>query len=1059
METNTKGIKLLLLVLLIVPFITEAGSDSRTSVRITAGYERPGNENAVIKKIIKEIPVSGKVTNDTDGDPLPGVSVLIKGTTKGTVTDVDGNYTINADENATLIFSYIGYNSQEVAIGGKTKIDVGLVLNIESLQEVVVVGYGTVKKSDVTGSLSSVSAKQIEQVPVQSISQALQGRAAGVDVSMNSFRPGDAPQIRIRGNRSLKATNNPLIVLDGIPLAEGSSINDFDPADIESVEILKDASATAIYGSRGANGVILVTLKKGKKGKGQITYDGYIGWSSPLVEIDMFSPSDFAELRREAYRNSNNKQYNRPYADPNLDYTLFNQDLNMWESVAAGYEWEDKEKRIPKYRPVTEEEKEIYRQYYAIDGTFNPDTMTRVPVYNPNNVRGVNWNDYALRTGIKQRHHISFSGGTDKLRVYFSGGYYDEKGIQETQGFKRYNVRLGLEYELTDWLKIGTATNGSFSTQEYGSNLYFDAIGQLPIAPPYGPDGKIVYRPGNDALIYNPLANLEANNFVDERRTNRIMGSYYAEVKILKGLRYRVNFGPDLRNYRRGQFYGKTSTVRQGGTTQANLDREERFNYVVENLLYYDKDFGDKHSLGVTLLNSFQRDRFESLTMRVTDLPYTSQLFYNLGSTNTTGPEAFGSDYNKKSLVSYMARLNYTLMDRYILTVTGRYDGSSVLAEGNKWQLFPSAAIAWKVKQESFLRDINFIDELKLRGGYGETGNSAVDPYTVQGLLTKTRGVFGSTPAWGFKPNLLANPDLKWETTRQVNAGIDFAFLRGRISGTVDVYQSKTRDLIMDRQLPTVSGFTNIQQNIGSTMNQGVEVSLSTININTARGLKWTTDFVFTKNHEEITELYGGNRKGIDDDVSNRWFIGEPITTYYDFQPIGVWQANEVDAAAVYKMKPGKPKFLDVNGDGAINSQDLVKRGNNVADWSGSMQNTVSYAGVEFSFFLYTRQGQTLASGYGRPTLTGRYTEAIRNYWTPANPSNEFSRPSRDQERPENANSYLYSDGSFVKLRNVSLSYSLPANILSYIRLQNLKVYITYGLNSSMVTQNIQPTL
>jgi TonB-linked SusC/RagA family outer membrane protein len=994
--------------------------------------------------------VSGRVTSADDGNGFPGVNILVKGTTVGTVTDSEGNYSVEVPSaEGVLVFSSIGYKTVELPVGTQSVMNLAMEPDITSLAEVVVVGYGTVKKSDVTGSLVSISGAQLQEVPVQSISQSLQGRAAGVDVAQSSFRPGENPTIRIRGNRSIMATNNPLIVMDGIPLSEGSGINDFNPADIQSVEVLKDASAAAIYGSRGANGVILITTKKGRAGKARIDYEGYVGFSEPLAEIDMMTGGQFAELRREAHRNNSSRGYKYPYADPAADFKLFSeQDINMWNSVAQAYDWVDEANRIPEMRPVTAEEMALFQAYYQQDliryandpkilaTLVDPSSITQVPDYHPERVRTTDWADLVLQTGKKQSHQVSISGGTEKLGVVFSGGYYDEEGIQKAQSFERFNGRLGLDYQATPAIQIGGTSNVAFSTQQYGSPLYFRAIGQLPLALPYDAAGDVILQPGGDALIFSPLN--EISDYMDERRVSRFFGSYYADIKLLEGLRFRTNFGPDFKQYRRGRYYGAFTSDRRGGTSQGIYDQEQRLSYVWENLLYYDKVFGD-HTLGLTFLQSAQRERFESSTITVSDLPYRS-LVYNLGSTNAAGPDAFGSDYFEKSLMSWMGRVNYGFKNRYLFTVTGRFDGSSTLAPDNKWDFFPSFAFAWKAHEEPFLNGVSFIDELKVRAGYGKVGNAAVEPYTVQGRLLKTRYVWGNTPAWGFNPNWLPNPDLSWEKTASLNAGIDFGLIGGRLSGTVDVYRQTTTDLIMNRLLPTAGGFAEILSNIGSTRNSGVEISLTSVNVDMSNGFKWSTDFIFTKNKEEIVELYSAKN----DDIGNRWFIGQPLTTYYGWKPIGVWQSNEVEEAKKYGRIPGQGKFLDKDTDGDIDANDQMIRGSNVPDWSGSIVNNFSYKGVELSVFIYTRQGQVVASGYYRPALAGRYTEpAFIEYWTPGNPTNKYPRPTQDQERIDRPESYLYQDASFTKIRNITLAYTLPESLISRFKFSNLKVYVT----------------
>lgn len=1002
--------------------------------------------------------VTGKVISSEDGQGLPGTNVLIKGTASGTVTDAGGTFSIEVSSpDAVLVFSSIGYTPQEVTVGGRTSIEITLQSDVTQLSEIVVVGYGTVKKSDVTGSLVSVSAEQLQSVPVQSISQALQGRAAGVDVSMSNFRPGENPTIRIRGNRSLKATNNPLYVVDGIPLAEGAGINDFNPSDIQSIEVLKDASATAIYGSRGANGVILVTTKRGKAGRARISYDGYAGASSLLAPIDMLSGAEHAELRREANRNNNGKTYVQPWADPNADYAIFGSDPYMWRTVAAGYTWVDETNRIPAMRPITEAERAAYRAYYEQDllrypagssannaivaKLIDPDAVTQIPVYDPSKVQTTDWAKHVLRTGIKQSHQFSVSGGTDDILLKLAAGYYNEKGVQKNQGYKRYNLSLSMDYRASKVVRFGASFNGSIAEQNYGggTDLYARAISQLPIAVPYDDQGSLILQPGGDALIFNPV--LDVTNAIDDRSIQRVFGSFYGEITIAKGLRYRMNFGPDFRNNRRGRYFSGLTTERNNGSSQAFYDTDQRFNYVLENLVFYDKEFaGGTQILGVTLLQSIQDERFESSNLQVSQIPIGDTEFYNIGTSIADSPDAYGTNLTQRKLMSWMGRVNYTINNKYLLTATGRFDGSSVLAPGNKWDFFPSFAAAWKVHEESFISELGLFDELKLRAGYGKTGNSAVNPYSTWGSLIKTRALIGGAAAYGFRPDQLPNPALKWENTAQIDIGLDFGLFNGRISGSADVYKQNTSDLIMDRQLPTAGGFDVIQENIGKTSNKGVELSLSTINLDLSNGFKWTTDIIFAKNKEEIVELYGGKN----DDIGNRWFIGEPLNVYYDWLPIGVWQTSEADAAKVYNRIPGQGKILDLDEDNDIDAADRMLRGNTVPKWTGSFVSTFSFKRFELSAFFYARYGFTIASAAYRPSLAGRYPEnALIDYWTPVNPTNAYPRPNTNQERIDYPESYLYQDGTFVKLRQLSLSYTFANELASRLKMTNLNVYVT----------------
>jgi TonB-linked SusC/RagA family outer membrane protein len=958
--------------------------------------------------------VTGKVTTADGKEELPGVTVLLKGTNNGTGTGPDGTYSLQVPAaGGTLIFSYVGYTSQEVPIAGQTTINVSLKGEAKGLDEVVVVGYGSQKKSDVTGALSSVSAKEIQQVQTQNITQALQGRAAGVDVAGGNFRPGEVPSIRIRGNRSIRASNEPLYVVDGIPLAQGTGLNDFNPQDIQSVEILKDASATAIYGSRGANGVVIVTTKRGQEGKFSINYNTYFSADRASRTLDLFNGGGFLEVQREA--NRTNGTYAPLYADPARDFALFgSKDLNAWEGIADGYEWVDRANRVVATRPTTDAEKTLYGA-----------SVTQIPVYDASKVRTTDWQKLALRTALTQNHQLSASGGTDKLRASMSVGYLKQNGIQLGQDFSRYNARATLDFKVNPIVTLGASTNASLSIQNYGPDIYGRAAGQIPYAVPYTPDGAFITNPGGDPLIYNPLR--EQDNSFNERRVTRFFGSLYAEVKLpINGLRYRLNVGPDFRNNR-------------------TYDQGQNFTYVVENLLFYDRHFGDKHSLSLTALQSIQQDRGEGSGVSALDLPYDSQKWYNLSSTYKAAANGFSSYFTERKLMSWMGRVNYGYLDRYLVTLTGRADGASVLAPGNQWSFFPSVALAWKVQQESFLRDVAAVSELKLRGGYGTVGQASVDPYTTGGTLQQSAYAFNETPAYGYSPTPgtlpntlggLPNPDLRWERTSTLNLGVDFGFFKNRITGSVEVYRANTTDLLLPRALPAVSGVVSILQNVGATRNSGVEVGLTTVNVET-KNFRWATDYVFTRNKEEFVSLAAGAVS----DVGNRWFIGQPLGVYYNYQNNGIWQTSEADAAKGYGAKPGEIKIVDQDNNGIINANDYVILGSNRPKWSGSINNTLTYKAFELSFLVYARVGQLLATGYS-PGLGGRYPGLAVDYWTPTNPNNEYPRPAIGQDAAKNNSGYPFVSGSFVRVRNISLTYTVPPAISSKIRANNLAIYV-----------------
>lgn len=978
--------------------------------------------------------ITGRVTALESNEALPGVTVVLKNSAVGTATDVEGNFSLNLPTDVgTLVFSFIGYGTKEIQLSGQSNLVVTLGQGTKALDEVVVVGYGSQKKSDVTGALSSVSESQIQQVTTQNLTQALQGRAAGVDVAGANFRPGEVPAIRIRGNRSVRASNEPLYVVDGIPLAPDTGLNDFNPQDIQSVEVLKDASATAIYGSRGANGVILVSTKRGQEGKFTINYNTYASLDQANRTLKLFNGGEFLEVQRESYRTGGN--YATLYANPARDFTLFGADPNAWEGIADGYEWIDRANRVVATRPTTQEERDRYGA-----------SVAEIPIYDPSKVRTTDWQKLALRTAVTQSHQLSASGGTEKLRASMSVGYLNQQGIQRGQDFSRYNARLTVDYKLNKAISLGASTNASLGIQNYGPDIYGRATGQLPYATPYTPDGVFIPNPGADPLIFNPL--IEQDNAFNERRFNRIFTSLYGEVRILEGLRYRINVGPDFRQNRTGIFQSARAVARGGGanaTSFAQYDQNQNFTYVVENLLFYDKRFGENHSLGVTALQSVQQDRRESSSLSANNLPYDSQRWYNLGTTRNAAVQGFGTGFSQRRLMSYMARINYSFRDRYVVTATGRSDGSSVLAPQNQYAFFPAVAVAWKIQEEPFLKNVSAITELKIRGGYGQVGQASVDPYTTGGSLQQANYVFNETPAYGYSPtpgtlpNTLGgieNPELKWERTATTNIGIDFGFLRNRITGSVELYRANTTDLLLPRALPTAGGVANILQNIGATRNTGVEVSVSTTNIET-KNFRWGTDFIFTKNKEEFVRLSSGAQ----DDIGNRWFIGQPLGVYYSYRYNGVWQTGEADEAAKFGAKPGELKVVDTNGDNVINANDYVVLGSNRPKWSGSINNTLSFKGLELSFLVYARVGQYLATGY-RPGLGGRYPGLAVDYWTPSNPTNENPRPDRTQDTAKNSEGVQFQSGSFARVRNISLTYTLPQTITSKISSNSLSVYV-----------------
>ncbi|RAW00991.1 SusC/RagA family TonB-linked outer membrane protein [Pseudochryseolinea flava] len=992
--------------------------------------------------------ITGRVTSADDGQGFPGASIAIKGTDIGTITDADGNFSLRVPSSESILHvSAIGYASVEMLVGTQTTINIALEPDITSLSEVVVVGYGTVKKSDITGSIARVTSAQIEAMPVQNALQALQGRTAGVDITSNT-RPGEMGTIRIRGTRSLGAGSEPLYVVDGIPLQSGG-MDAFNPHDIESIEVLKDASAAAIYGSRAANGVILVTTKKGKNGVAQVNYAGSVYTEKINDLMEMFDGGEYAEYRRNAYRSlTNASKYTTPFPNPVDDKRILGADPFAWESIAAGYTWEDKSTLTPKMRPTTSEEQALWG-------------VTEVPIYDGSKVPTTDWTDYVNQTGVTQDHNLSVSMGTDRIRTFFSGGYLNQKGTSQGQDYKRYSGRLNLELRATDWLTVGASMMASYGIQNYGyaaggsrgaRTIYEAAKGMLPFAVPYDTTGKYIYYPGGDIGIVNPI--MEDDYVINERSTLRTMGSFFAEAKIIDGLKFRVNFGPDMRNYENGQFQFKESALRGGGapssTNYASSFNEKHISWTLENLMFYDRTINN-HKIGLTLLQSSSMENRKNSSMTATNLPYNTQLWYNLGSTARGALDGWGSSYTKRTLMSYMARVNYTFKDRYLLTASGRWDGASVLAEGNKWDFFPSMALAWKINQENFLSSASWLSELKLRVGVGVVGNQSIEPYTVLGALIQVPYVFGNLPANGYVPSNpkggsgeqggRPNPTLSWEKTSTVNLGLDFGILNDRIYGSLEYYVTTTRDMLMSQTLNPVGGYSQQSVNAGMTENRGIELTLSSNNIEQG-DFRWKTDFTISINKGSILESYNGAV----DDITRSWFIGKPLQVYYDYKKIGIWQIADADEMAKFNekgatYKAGDIRVEDVNGDYKIdpnNDRQIV--GTAAPKWNGSLTNTFSYKGFELSALLYARWGQIIEGG--AVDMQGRYASRKVDYWTPTNPTNEYPRADFGNGGvPVHLSSMNYQDGSFVKVRYIALGYTVPADIARRARLNNVRVY------------------
>lgn len=970
--------------------------------------------------------VSGKVTGD-GGRPVSGASVLVKGTTIGTTTNNDGGFELNAPSGkSVLVISSVGFADQEIDINNRATINVSLVTGASTtLEDVVVVGYGTRKKADVTGSVAGINQKEIRSRPVDNALMAMQGKVAGVDITSNE-RPGQVGSINIRGVRSLTASNSPLFVVDGIPLTTGG-IEYINPNDIESIDVLKDASATAIFGSRGANGVVIVTTKQGKTGKVQVnlysstTFEKIKDWS-PIM-----SASEYIDFRRWAVYYSNPS--NRPRGDaPTIandrDIFLATADPSSWANINKGWS----------------------------GGSWDGSK-----------VGNTDWTGIASQTGITTDNTLSVSGGTKNIKAYASFGFLNNKGTSIGQKFTRYSGKTSVDIQATDWFNMGATVNITYGIQEFGqsqtvigsfigspaTSIYESSRRLFRHAVPYDSVGNRIIYPGGDVAIKTII---DEEKYTQDQRVNlRAFGSLYAQLDfgkihpVLKGLRYRFNFGPDFSNFRNGIYIDGLSTA-SSGINGASLQESRTFSYTLDNLVYYDREI-KKHNFGLTLLQSATKFVADPVnTIRGVGIPFASQKWNALNNgvlpaSNLTITQ--NANLTERQLASYMARLNYGFDDRYLVTVSVRSDGASQLFDdGSKFSLFPSAALAWRISREKFMQNIGWLNELKLRVGGGVTGNSAIDAYATKGRTVPYFYPFGSSVTGASLPSTaLANQALDWEKTTQYNFGVDFSIFKRRISGVVDFYTSQTKDLLMARNLPTVTGFLTTVENIGQTANRGVDINISTVNI-TTKDFQWTSNINAAWQKDRIVSLSNGKQ----DDINNNWFIGHPIGIIYGFASNGVWQYADTGLLAKYALNgnsftPGNVRPIDQNGDNKIDANnDRTIVGYTRPRWVVGMTNSFTYKNLELSIFIYGRLNYM--SNTGGEAQTARGNQRKINYWTENNQNSEYQKPiysvgSGDAYSP----SLGYKKASFLKIRNISASYNFSGKLVKAMHMSSLRVY------------------
>ncbi|HZL77019.1 MAG TPA: SusC/RagA family TonB-linked outer membrane protein, partial [Bacteroidales bacterium] len=942
------------------------------------------------------------IVSDKSGAPLAGVNIRAKGTAIGVISGIDGRYSIDVPtDSKTLTFSFIGMETQDVEIGTLTTINVTMLESSIGLEEVVVVGYGTQKRSDITGSVVSVSNEQITSQPVNNVFESLQGKAAGVDIT-TALRPGEIGTISIRGVRSLRTdantplANAPLYVVDGIPIMSTSGIETLNEQDIQSIEILKDASATAIYGSRGANGVILVTTKRGSEGKFSLNYTGSYSNEQMVWRTRYMDVSEYIDfLRVGAYNASPTTRVpgNAPTLANDGTIPYFTSDATAWTNLQKGW----------------------------AGGTWDPSK-----------IETFDWMGQVTQPNFMQENTLSGSGGTKTMKAYASVGYLNNQGTTKGQEYKRYTVRTNVELTPKNWITFGAGVNGSWMYQDYGqsatggsSNTTSDLIAAAariyPYALPYDAAGNRVVHPGGQSRVWNVID--EWDYSTNQRETLRILGSLFTEIKLPKGFKYRINFGPDFRFYKNGYYNDSRSMVREGGLANAGITNSKDFSYTIDNLLYYDKSFG-LHTIGATLLQTASKWTSETSSIAGQGMQMASQMWYAFGSLTSTQLTAWSSGLTERQLESYMARVNYNYNNKYLLTLSGRWDGASQLAEGNKWAFFPSAALGWRLDQENFLKSVSWVDQLKLRLSLGTTGNSAVIPYNTKGAITQITVPFGNQTTTGYvSTSAVSNTSLGWEKTTQYNLGVDFSLFKGRVNGTVDTYKSYTNDLLLAVALPSVSGYTTTIANVGKTTNRGLEVTINSAIIE-KHDFSWNINATAAWQKDKIESLMNGK----EDMVGQGWFIGQSIGVIYNYERIGIWQNTPEDLAEMAKFNsafmadgvtpkvkhsfvPGMTRVKDQNGDYQITANDdRVIIGNTLPRMTIGLTNTFRYKGIELSAFLTGRLKYDAGIG---ESLTGMYgDQRVLDYWTPDNTNAEYQMPIMNEAGGDTYSGTYYKDNS-----------------------------------------------
>lgn len=931
--------------------------------------------------------LQGTVRDET-GEPVAGATVVVQGTTTGTITDIDGKYTLSGITEGTVEIqvSFIGYEMQRVN-GVKITADHSTPLNIvlketsQQLSEVVVIGYGTQKRTDLTGSLSSVSNDKLVNTHLSTATQALYGQLPGVDIVTSGTKPGGGADIMIRGQNTIKSgtdlngINPPLYVVDGIFV---SSINDISPNDIERIDVLKDASSTAIYGSRGANGVIIVTTRKGTQDRSRIEYNGSVTMNAAMNLPDFTTAEEWVQYRIDRRKGQN---YTNPAFEPDL--------LELLGESA-------------------------YNNYQA--GKF------------------VDWPGEILKTSYSQQHAVSVDGSAEKLTYSLGLGINSDNGVIDGDSYTRYNASAALNKQINNIFKIGTSMYAAYEITKSASPETFRTIYRLnSLADKYDTDGSLLFYPDRITTITNPF--LEMKNRHMQNNSFHAFGNMYLEVKPLSWLKFTTTFAPDISHAEYGVYIG-SMTKTGAGALANNSGRYEparTVKYTWDNILFAENTWGD-HSANLTLGTSwYQSGRMASM-LSARAFPTDAYDWYNLGSGTMAG---MSTAWTQEQLNSYFGRINYDYKDRYLVTVTGRADGSSKLAEGHKWAFFPSAAVAWRISEESFLKDKTALSNLKLRFSYGVSGNNGVSPYSTYPTVNNTgRYLFGDDIATTTTISRFENKTLSWELTEEFNLGVDFGFYHGRISGSIDLYNRRTDDIIMNRVMSQLNGFGSLTDNVGSVNNKGVEISLNTVNVQT-KDFSWSTSLNIASNQNEIVSLSDGSER----DEANRWFVGQPVGVVWTYDHIGFWGEDEVAEAARYGLAPGSIKVRDIDGSGTMNNADKVFKGSLFPKWTGGITNTITYKNADLAFTVTTRQGQYADSQFHRSysmTDNENFNVLDLNYWTLQNTHATWMRPGVPSGPME---VLYYQKASYVKIGYINLGYNLPGRVIDKLNLSKLRIY------------------